>query len=80
MVGGTVIEARPMRTEGGRDVMRLWCVDRHADECAVYAEPYEPGDGPTVGDQIWWQGGLIYFDGDRRDVRKIGYSFDPRNT
>lgn len=83
MVGGTVIEAKPMRILAGtypgtmQDVVRLWCVDG-MDECAVYAEHRE--DGPKVGDRIWWQSGKIYFDGDRRTARKVGYSFDPRNT
>lgn len=85
MVGGQVIEARRMRTEGGRDVVRLWCVEKHTgqrtpDECAVYAEPYEEGHGPRVGDSIWWQGGQIMFDQDRRTVRKVGFSFDPRRA
>jgi hypothetical protein len=85
MVGGRVIEARRMRTESGRDVVRLWCVETRTgnstpDECAVYSEPYEDGAGPKVGDSIWWQGGKIMFDGDRRTVRKVGFSFDPRRT
>jgi len=79
MVGGTVIEARHMRTEGGRNVIRLWCVDK-MDECAVYAA-IDGADGvPIVGDRIWWQSGIIYFDGDRRTARKVGYSFDPRQS
>ena len=91
MVGGRVIEAKRMLILAGdspgkqTDVIRLWCVDAHTgnrtpDECAVYAEAYEDGEGPKVGDSIWWQSGRIYFDGDKRDVRKVGYSFDPRRA
>lgn len=85
MVGGKVIEARSMRLESGKDVIRLWCVETHTgdrapDECAVYAEPYKEGDGPKAGDNIWWQGGQIMFDGDKRTVRKVGFSFDPRRA
>lgn len=77
MVGGKIIEIRRMRTEGGKDVVRLWCVDKF-DECAVYAEPFEVG--PKIGDSIWWQSGIIYFDGDRQTLRKVGFSFDPRQA
>ena len=76
MVGGRVIEVMPMRLENGRAVIRLWCVDG-SDEYAVYAEPYEPGAGPRVGENISWQSAWIIFDGDRRTVRKVGLSFDP---
>ena len=79
MVGGRVIEVMPMRLGNGRDVIRLWCVDG-SDECAVYAEPYEPGAGPKVGENISWQSAWIIFDGDRRTVRKVGPSFDPRSN
>ena len=77
MVGGRVIEVKPHRLESGRDVIRLWCVDGW-DECAVYSEPYAPDDGPKIGENIWWQSGQIMFDGDKRTVRKVGFSFDPR--
>ena len=85
MVGGTLIEIRPMRVLAGPtpgrevDVVQLWCVgDRHEpyDECAVFAEPAEIM--PKVGDQIWWQCGKVYFDRDQHTLRKVGYSFEPR--
>jgi len=77
MVGGRVIEVLPMCLENGRAVIRLWCVEG-SDECAVYSEPYESGAGPKVGDNISWQSAWIIFDGDRRTLRKVGLSFDPR--
>lgn len=84
MVGGTVIEVKLTRTEGGCDVARLWCVDRrHADECAVYADPVE-GAKVRPGDRIWWQCGKIHWTRDgaftEREIRKVGFSFDPRES
>ena len=73
VVGGKIIEMRPMTTY----VIRLWCVStKNADETAVYARLEDVM--PQVGDEIWWQAGRIYFDGDKRSLRKVAYSFDPR--
>lgn len=73
-VGGYLIEMRPMRLpETGRDVVRLWCMDRHGDEVCVYAEPQD--SMPKLGDQVWWTCGRILFDNDRQHLRKVGYSF-----
>ena len=89
MIGGTVIEAAVVRQpETGREVLRLWCVDkRNGDEGAVYTKPYYGSDiglpiVPRVGDEIWWQGDTIYWsDPDRtwtdHPLPKIGYSFNP---
>lgn len=80
-VGGHIIEILPMRLiETGQDVVRLWVKDMGYpdDETAVYAEPSEIM--PSIGDAIWWQGGKIYFDQDRKWLRKVGYSFDPRRA
>lgn len=82
MVGGRIIEIQPMRIIAGpypgklTDVVRLWVHNDPDDELAVYAEPAEIM--PVLGDEIWWQSGRIYFDKDRRSLRKVGYSFDPR--
>lgn len=82
MVGGRIIEMMPMRilagTYPGRlvDVVRLWVHNEPNDECAVYAEPAEIM--PQLGDEVWWQSGRIYFDNDKRSLRKVGYSFNPR--
>ena len=87
MVGGTIIEVRTMKAHGsGRDVLRLWCVDkRNGDECAVYTEPYigQNVNLPEVGDEIWWQGRTIFWSDPERtwvdcSIPKIGFSFDPR--
>lgn len=78
-VGGRLIEIIPMRLEDGDDVLRLWVVDRSSgspgfnDETCVYAKPQEKL--PAIGDQVWWQSGKIYFDGDCQHLVKIGYSF-----
>lgn len=79
-VGGRLIEILPMRLpESGRDVVRLWVVDRPyspggiGDETCVYAEPAEIM--PKLGEVVWWQSGRIYFDQDRRELKKVGFSF-----
>jgi len=76
-VGGRIIEIRHMsvRTDRGenRQVVRLWCVDRNANETCVYAEPAK--DMPDIGGEIWWQSGKIFFDQDRKFLTKVGNSF-----
>ncbi|WP_107351958.1 hypothetical protein [Methylobacterium sp. Leaf361] len=79
-VGGRLIEILPMRLpDSGTDVLRLWVVAKNAggpgvhDEICVYAEPQE--NLPKLGDEVWWQGRRIYFDGDRQHLVRIGYSF-----
>ena len=82
-VGGKLIETVPTRLEDGRLVVRLWVIATNAggpgvhDELCVYAEPQD--DLPSLGDNVWWQGGKIYFDGERRHLRKLGYSFSPND-
>lgn len=88
MVGGTVIEVRPMTIKAGHypgkmiDVVRIWCLDRNGDERAVYAKRYvdckvEPGDS------VWWQGGKVFWTPKDRSVidvplEKVAFSFDPQ--
>lgn len=85
MIGGTVIENQISAcAETGRVRRRLWCVDRrHGDECAVFADLNEAAD-VQPGDRIWWQSGKIYWTRDgafvEREIRKIGFSFDPRKS
>lgn len=75
MVGGRVIEINHVH-RGGRVLVRLWVIDpKSVDELCVYAEPAEVM--PKVGDEVWWQAGKIYFDRDRRHLRKVAYSFRP---
>lgn len=76
MIGGRLIEI----TEISPGVTRLWCVGTGCeewDECAVHVETAP--EMPRLGDMIWWQGGKVYWDQDRRHLRKIGFSYDPRN-
>ncbi|MEQ8822860.1 MAG: hypothetical protein RIC14_00625 [Filomicrobium sp.] len=78
MVGGKVIEIKPK----GPEVTRLWCIGTGSekyDECAVYVETPADGILPGIGDEIWWQAGRVYFDSDRRSLKKIGNSHDPRS-
>lgn len=73
MVGGKIIEIRHDRA----DKVRLWCMDRDGDECAVYVKPGADGL-PNLGDEIWWQSGKVYFNKDKSSAQKLGFSFDPR--
>ena len=80
-IGGRIIEIRrmtvPQDSGAPADVVRLWCVDRDGNEICVYAEPQD--DMPALGDNVWWHGGKIYFDGERRHLHKLGYSFGPHD-
>ena len=71
MVGGWIISIIQI----SRGVSALWCVDRYGDECAVDVE--DAPAMPIPGDEVWWQSGKVYWDNDRRELRKIGYSYDP---
>lgn len=71
MVGGWVIEIMPVRP----GVSRLWCTNPGQGECAVFVE--DATVMPKVGDEVWWQAGRVYFDNDRRSLKKIANSFDP---
>lgn len=80
-VGGWIIEIKPMAVEyedGTQvDVIRIWCMDRNGTETCVYAEPAERL--PGLGEEVWWQSGKIYFGDDKHILKKIGYSFSPRD-
>jgi hypothetical protein len=88
MVGGRVIEIAPLRKAFGyppkeQQCYRLWVVgtgDEEADECAVHVAIPDDGVLPSIGQEIWWQGGKVFFDGDRRELTKLGYSFDPHKV
>jgi hypothetical protein len=83
MAGGVVIEVMEAVsvTRPRIAVKRLWCVDKQThDEVCVHAEWYPPGSGPRVGESIWWQAGSIYYDGDRKKVKKIGNTYRPKGA
>ncbi len=71
MVGGRIIQIEEKRP----GVTQLWCVNG-GDECAVDVETAPAM--PLLGDEVWWQSGKVYWDRDRRELRKVGYSYDPR--
>jgi hypothetical protein len=85
-VGGAVIEVLEMtlRAEGDHPmkpvrVNRLWCVDRKThNEICVFSHWYPPGSGPKVGESIWWQNGWIFYDRDRKKIKKVGVSYRPK--
>lgn len=71
-VGGWIIEIRPMAILGS-EVVRLWTVDRNGDETCVYVLPAPVM--PVLQQEIWWQGGKVYFDRDTKHLAKVGNSF-----
>lgn len=81
MVGGRIIE-NALHTYGDDGQIftrrRLWCVDARGDEGAVYVEDTPEAASLRPGDTCWWQSGTIYARGDTLELRKIGFSFDPR--
>jgi hypothetical protein len=77
-VGGHIIDMTPYRLRDGTDTIRIWvCDPTYGDETIVFAEPFAPDDGPKLGEVVWWQAGRIFFDGDKRHLRKIGSSSPP---
>lgn len=74
MVGGWIIDISPVSP----GVSRLWCVDSLGNELAVNVK--DAPAMPLLGDEVWWQSGKVYWDNDRRELRKIGYSYDPRRA
>jgi len=76
-VGGRLIEIRDITRGDGADdiVTRLWCVDRDGSEVCVYVE--RAAEMPAINEQVWWQGGKVFFAGDTKYLRKIGFSFTP---
>lgn len=78
-VGGTILEIKPyVLTDPDNEaykesVIRIWVIDpKHHDETIVYAEPQKVL--PKMGDSVWWQGGKIFFDNDKQQLKKVGYS------
>lgn len=71
MVGGWLIQIKETRP----GVTQLWCADRNGDELAVDVETASAM--PLLGDEVWWQSGWVYWDRDRRKLRKISNSYDP---
>ncbi len=71
-VGGRIIQIDKAR-EG---VSRLWVVDG-MDETCVHVET--EAEMPALGENVWWQGGQVMWDQDRRKLRKVGYSHQPHD-
>ncbi len=73
-VGGWIIQSE----DKSKYVTELWVVDRDGTETCVAVET--DLHMPQVGDEIWWQSGKVYWDGDRRELRKVGYTYDPQRV
>lgn len=81
MVGGKIIENSVVTYSDDGKVFvrrRLWCVDSHGDECAVHVEETPEAASLLPGETCWWQSGVIYARNDTLELRKLGFSFDPR--
>lgn len=73
-VGGRIIEIREVRP----GVSALWVLDAghgYNDETCVHVET--EAAMPAIGENVWWQGGHVMWDQDRRKLRKVGFSHDP---
>lgn len=75
MVGGRLIEIAPYRMEDGRVAARLWVVDTYEPHDETFVLAAYANEMPALLDMIWWQNGTIYFDNDRKTLKKIGYSY-----
>jgi hypothetical protein len=80
MIGGKVLQVVHLHAD---NEIELLCVDTdHAihDECVVRIQAGI--DIPQVGDDVWWQSGVVYWTpADRRfmdrPIKKVGYSCTP---
>jgi hypothetical protein len=81
-VGGKIVSNElfwlPIEGKHPKAVRKLWCIDRHGDETAVFADP--SAESLNIGEEIWWQSGKIYARNDTQTFHKIGYSFDPTSV
>ena len=75
-VGGKIIEIREVR----HGVSALWVLDDHPSghtETCVHVETEL--EMPALGENVWWQGGKVMWDKDRRELRKVGFSHNPQD-
>jgi hypothetical protein len=76
MIGGQVIENAIVTVDDGRDLRRLWVVDRCSTlEAALYTPP-EFGSGVKIGDTVWKQAGRLYH-GDVEAGPHLGIRYAP---
>ena len=74
-VGGKIFDKRLSIAVGYGRVREYCVIDRNGDETAVRA--LIAHEEPEIGDQIWWQSGVIFFDNDGKKLKKIGNSYTP---
>lgn len=71
MVGGWVIEVT------SETPARIWVTNPGEGELCVHAL-IPPGQrAPELGEEVWWQGGKVFYDHDRLEAVKVGYSHGP---
>lgn len=76
-VGGRIIDIRAVSpTETALWVLDVSRSNSGETETCVHVETAPAM--PLIGDEIWWQSGKVYWDNDRHQLRKIGYSHTPQ--
>lgn len=73
MVGGNVLQI----DSAGPAEVKLWVCNPKEGEGCVHVDPASGARLPRLGEEVWWQAGRVYFDGDRVSLRKVGYSHLP---
>lgn len=84
MEGGEVIELEPNTIGvcgGFAHVFRLTFRDDEGQLACVYLQRYLPGDGPAVGQKLYWEEGDTFLtefvtDASGNRVRKFGEAFN----
>lgn len=72
MVGGYLID----KFDVGEVYTRLWVMDPSThDEMCVLVEREDVM--PELQENIWWQGGKVFFDNDNKFLKKVGNSYVP---
>jgi len=78
-VGGNIVsKIVKILDESKQEVVCYTCKDSDGDLVCVYGA--RQTNEPRVGEKIWWQGRVIYFNNDKQRLVKVGYSFDPEDV
>jgi len=75
MVGGFILQITPKR-QGVSEIWVQGTGGERYEELAVCVEDAEIM--PKPGDSCWWQGREVYCAGDTITLKKVGFSYDPR--
>lgn len=73
MVGGTIIDITH-----ANGAVKLWVCSDEGEAC-VHVEDDRGIGLPHMGEIVWWQGGRVFFDRDRRSAKKLCPSHHPHS-